>query len=224
MYIALIQNVALLVALSTLYSLASRLRAKHLTWFQIVAGLVFGATAVAGMAMPFHYAPGIIYDGRSIVLTMAGLFGGPLTAGIAAVIAGAYRAVLAGAGVWAGLATMVGCAGVGLGFRYLWNQRPDRFGIPRLYIIGVATHVVMLACQLAFLPQDRALATVEDIWLPVMLIYPFGTALMGFLLQLEERRWHADHKLIESQELLSQSQSIGRVGSWELDLDRNQLR
>jgi len=224
MYVALIQNVALLVALSTLYSLASRLRAQHLTWFQVVAGLVFGATAVAGMAMPFHYAPGIIYDGRSIVLTMAGLFGGPLTAGIAAVIAGAYRAVLAGGGMWAGLATIVGCAGVGLGFRYLWNHRPDRLGILRLYIIGVATHLVMLACQLAFLPRGRALATVEDIWLPVMLVYPVGTAFMGFLLQLEERRWHAEYRLVESQELLLQSQSIGRVGSWELDLDRNQLR
>ncbi|MGB9879318.1 MAG: PAS domain-containing protein, partial [Anaerolineae bacterium] len=155
---------------------------------------------------------------------MAGLFGGPLTAGIAVVITGAYRALLAGAGVWAGLATIVGCTLVGLAFRHFWKGPPYRLDLLRLYLVGVAAHMVMIACQLAFLPRDKALVTVEDVWLPVMLIYPVATVFMGTLLQLEDRRWHAERKLVENQELLVQSQSIGRVGSWELDLEHNQLR
>ncbi len=224
MYVALIHNTALLIALTGLYSLASRLREEHAVWFRICAGLLFGAIAVAGMMMPVKYAPGIIYDGRSIVLALAGLFGGPLPAGIAVVIAGAYRAILGGAGVWAGLATIVGCPVVGLAFRRLWRGRPDRSGILGLYIAGFAAHVVMLLCQLAFLPRSVAVSTVEDVWLPVILIFPVATVFAGVLLQSEERRWQAEKELIRSRNLLLQSQSIGRVGTWELDLTCNSLQ
>lgn len=224
MYIALIHNTALLIALTTLYSLASRLRQSHATWFRICAGLLFGAIAVAGMMMPVEYTPGIIYDGRSIVLSLAGLFGGPVAAGIAVTTAGAYRAILGGAGMWAGLATIVGCALVGLVFRRLCKERPDKLSIIKLYLVGFATHAVMLACQLAFLPRTVAVGTVGDVWLPVMLIFPVATVFAGLLLQVEDRRWHIESKLLRSQDLLLQSQSIGKVGSWELDLARNSLR
>lgn len=224
MYAALVQNTALLVALTTLYSLASRLRRTHPTWFKVCAGLLFGAIAVAGMNMPLRYAPGVIYDGRSIVLSLAGLFGGPAAAGMAVIVAGAYRAVLGGAGVWAGLATIAGCALVGLAFRRLVKQRPDKLSILGLYIVGIAAHVVMLLCQLAFLPRSIAFSTVEDVWLPVILIFPVATVFAGLLLQLEERRWHTEAELLKNQELLLESQAIGKVGTWELDVTRDSLR
>ncbi len=224
MWVALIHNTALLIALTALYSFASRLREKHAVWFTMCAGLVFGAIAVAGMMMPVKCAPGIIYDGRSIVLSLAGLFGGPIPAGIAVVIAGAYRAMLGGAGVWAGLATIVGSPLVGLVFRRLYRVSADRPGILGLYIAGFATHVVMLLCQLAFLPRNVAVTTAGDVWLPVVLIFPIATVFAGVLLQSEERRWLAEKELIRSRDILLQSQSIGRVGTWELDLTRDSLQ
>ena len=107
MYVQLIKDVALLVALTSLHSLLTRLRATGRIWPQLLSGLLFGAVAVAGMAVPFQYQPGIIYDGRSIVLALSGLFGGWITGLVSVVVAGAYRAVLGGVGIWAGLASIV---------------------------------------------------------------------------------------------------------------------
>jgi PAS domain S-box-containing protein len=223
-YVAMVHNAALLVALSALYGLVYRLRGRRRVWLTWSVGALFGMVAVAGMMLPFPYAPGIIYDGRSIVLSMAGLFGGPAAAGISVLIAGAYRAFLGGAGIWAGLATIVGCSLVGLVFRRACGGRPDRLGILALYALGISAHVVMLACQLVLLPRSAGMSVVERVWLPVMVIYPLATVLMGLLLRGEDRRWYGERELDESQELLVRSQSIGMVGSWELEVETGRLK
>ncbi len=202
MYISLIQNAALLVALSAFYSLLVRMGVKGGVWIKVSKGILFGAVAVAGMLMPFHYAPGIIYDGRSIILTMAGLFGGAISTAVAMVIAGAYRVSLGGPGMWAGLATIIGCPLVGLAFRRMCGSRPDRLGIPAFFGLGVATHTVMLFCQLLIIPWPAGLNVIQRIWLPVMLVFPSATVLMGLLLWTEERRLQAEKALRElTQEL-----------------------
>ncbi len=68
MYITLLQNAALLVALTALYSQIIRIGSLKKHYTQILVGVLFGAVAIAGMKMPLRYAPGVIYDGRSIIL------------------------------------------------------------------------------------------------------------------------------------------------------------
>lgn len=123
---ALIQNMALLVALSALYGFIAHYRRDGSKRYKLLSGLLFGLMAIAAMNLPFRYSPGIIYDGRSVILTLAGLFGGGLTALTSLLIAGVYRAYLGGSGVWAGLATIIACPIVGYSFR--------RFFALRLYV------------------------------------------------------------------------------------------
>jgi len=222
MYIALIQNVSLLVALSALYSLLARLPRRVWVWTNLLKGLLFGAVAVIGMQVPFHYAPGIIYDGRSIILAMAGLFGGGTSALVSMVVAGSYRALLGGSGVWAGMATIVACTMVGLAFRHAYGNRPERLNILSIYGLGILTHVAMLACQL-LLPWPTSLSVIGRIWLPVMLVFPAATVLMGLLLGTEERRIQSERGRQESEALLKKSQSIGQVGSWQYDVEADIL-
>lgn len=223
MYLDLIQNASLMVALTTLYSLLARLNGYTDPWGKILLGFLFGAVAVVGMQLPFHYAPGVIYDGRSIILSMAGLFGGGIPAFVSMMLAGAYRAQMGGAGVWAGLATIIGCAGVGLVFRRGYGNRPENMGILLLYGFGISVHLIMLACQLLILPWPAGLAVIHRIWLPILLVFPIVTVLMGLFLGTEERRILAVRRLQESEALLARSQSVGHVGSWEYDIARKQL-
>jgi len=195
----LILNVALLVSLSTLYSLLSRPRMNGGIWPKLLLGLFFGGIAIIGMTLPFRYAPGIIYDGRSIVMTLAGLFGGGTSTLVAVLIAGAFRLYLGGNGVWAGIASINCCALAGFLIRLLVKGKPSRLELPALYGIGFIAQVVMLASQLLIVPWPTGLSVINRIWLPVISIFPAATVLMGILLRTEDRRLEAEIHLSESE-------------------------
>lgn len=69
----------------------------------VILGLVFGLGAVALMLLPIRLEGGIYVDLRIVPVVLSGVFGGPVASLIAALLAGAYRWQLAGAGMLPGL-------------------------------------------------------------------------------------------------------------------------
>jgi len=207
---ALITNAALLISLSTLYGLLNFIQDRP-SVKKILTGILFGGIAIIAMMTPFRLSSGIFYDGRSIILTLAGLFGGGPAALIAAVIAGLYRFSLGGSGVWAGLATIFACSLVGLYFRRLNKNNPEKIDLGVLYLVGVITHVVMLICQL-LIPWPQAFEIIAEIWLPILLIFPLATFLIGVFIKNEEDRYQTHNNLQASQsqyrKLLQISQNL----------------
>jgi PAS domain S-box-containing protein len=196
----LIQNSSLLIALSVFYGLLTRACKTDSLGCKIVGGILFGTIAVAAMKMSVHYNDGVIYDGRSIVLALSGLFGGGVAGIISVLIAGLYRIYLGGAGIWAGTATIIISALIGFTFRLLHHSKPELLKIPVLFGMGVVTHVFMLICQL-LLPWPTGLQVIGQIWLPVMLVLPVGTLLMGLLLATDKKRFLAEKEIRESETL-----------------------
>ena len=98
MFIELVKGVALLLALCFLHGFNMRLWRRHPLTGQVFSGILFGTICVVGMLTPVALMPGVIFDARSVVLSMAGLFGGPLVACIAAAMAATGRLWLGGAG------------------------------------------------------------------------------------------------------------------------------
>ena len=77
----LIVNLALLICLTFIYAALRRwLPAERPYTRSVVTGLLFGTIALLGMQMPVHLAPGIILDGRNVLLALAGPFGGAIAA------------------------------------------------------------------------------------------------------------------------------------------------
>ncbi|KOH46033.1 PAS domain S-box protein [Sunxiuqinia dokdonensis] len=194
----LLLNSSLLIALTVLYSFLFRKLGAEKYHFKVIAGLLFGAITIIGMNMPVRYEPGIIYDGRSIVLSLAGLFGGGIVSAIAALLALIYRLYLGGAGIWAGGATIVISALTGLIFRRLYKNKPENISRIHLLLMGVMTHIGMLLSQL-LLPWESAWPVISQIWIPVLLIFPGATLLMGLLLRNEVNRIGAETKIRESE-------------------------
>jgi PAS domain S-box-containing protein len=219
MYLDLIKNVSLLIALANIYSLLARIKIDGRRSVKILMGLLFGAGAIAGMLLPFKYASGIFYDGRSIILTLAGLFGGGTTAIVSIIVAGAYRASLGGNGMWAGLATIISCAMVGLAFRRIRKNHPGNFTLPELFAIGVVAHIAMLASQLLVLPWPTGLTILKQIWLPVMLIFPAATLLIGLLYKNEDRRIQTERKLESSEALYHDLVDSAQTLIWQCDME-----
>lgn len=195
----LIQNAALLIALTTLYTFIVRFRQEHNRFKPLALGLLFGTVTILGMRMPVRYAEGIFYDGRSIVLTLAGLFGGGGTALVAGTLAALYRLGVGGPGVWAGTATIVSCAFLGWITRRVSRRPPSELRLGEFYLLGFAAHIVMLNCQFLILPWPTGVEVVSRIWLPILLIFPPATVLMAVLLRTEERRLLGERRLADSE-------------------------
>ncbi|MBN1986875.1 MAG: PAS domain S-box protein, partial [Prolixibacteraceae bacterium] len=194
-----ILNTALLITLSFLYGIIKWYRPKNEIYFQLTSGLWFGLVAVSAMMIPFEYTPGTIYDGRSVVLTLAGLWGGGYVTLLSVIIAGAYRIYLGGAGIWAGLTTILFCGLTGLVFRLLLKNRLHELKIFVFWGIGVVSHVVMLSAQL--LVPGQPLLILHKIWLPVIVVFPLAFAFIATLFQIVDRYISNSLKIREAEEL-----------------------
>ncbi|PWD99149.1 PAS domain S-box protein [Marinilabilia rubra] len=196
----LIVNVALLVVLSIFYGGLVRYRSTHPLLVKILMGLLFGSLAIIGMNIPFSYSEGVFYDGRSIIFSLAGLFGGGIVALISGVIVAIYRILIGGAGVYAGVATIASTVLMGLWVR---RRLVGRFHIPEikhLIFVGVGSHLLMLASQL-LLPWPQGLDVIAGVGPSVMILFPLATLFIGLLMISSERRLAAEQVLKENESL-----------------------
>ncbi len=89
------QNIALLLALTFLYSFVYPLLVRFSRRvIEVINGVLFGSFALIAMLQPIMIAPGIFYDGRTVVIAIAGFYSGPIPALIAAGMVCLYRVVL----------------------------------------------------------------------------------------------------------------------------------
>lgn len=194
----LIHNIALLVALGVGLQILARRTEGRPAMYGLVTGLLFGCVGVVGMMTPMKFAPGVIYDGRSIVLSLAGLFGGPIAAAISAVMCSVYRYSVGGAGVWAGLATIVESAILGT-ILFYFRRRDEIWVSPiRLWLFAILVHVIMMAAQ--FLIPNYGWEVLRRVGPSVLLFYPLAFLLIAQVFLDGERRRIADAALRESEQ------------------------
>ena len=181
MIIQFAQGAALLLALCWLQFVNVRFWGARRRAMQLSSGLLFGVTCVVGMSMPLTVQPGLIFDARSVVLSMAALFGGPLVAAVALLLGGAYRLWLGGAGLLVGLLNMLLAVLFGLAYRHAVKCHWLRIGAWQLLLFALLLHLVALGV-LSFLPATVLSFSVTQIALSLLLILPVATLLLGLML------------------------------------------
>lgn len=181
-FIELINNVSLLVVLTMLFKITAS-RYKFDTASQrVVFGLIFGLVGLVGMMTPLHYADGVIFDARSIILFVAGFFGGPVVAVISALIIAVYRAWIGGTGVYVGLAVIVISAAIGVFCYILRTKVKVNLSWLHLFVAGFTVHVIMLLLFL-LLPGNDGIKVIMEVGPTILLIYPLATLLVCLLFQ-----------------------------------------
>lgn len=202
--LGLIHNIALLLATSLLIDLFRTQQEVELRYrYKVITGVLVGIIGVVLMLTPWELAPGLVFDTRSVLLGIAGLFFGPIPTIIAVVITGAFRLFMGGGGQWMGIAVIISSGGVGLLWRYFrpgWMQK-NRYA--ELYLLGVTIHVAMLLCTL-LLPSVSLAFTFKTIALPVLIIYPIVTLLLGLLMYNRYQHWQIKEELYQSEEKFRQ--------------------
>ncbi len=177
MLINLINNIAFLIALVAAGQLVlSRFNKPSLNR-QVMLGILFSGVALLGMMNPVNYAPGVIFDGRSIVLSVAGVVGGGVTAAIAAGMAAFYRYQLGGVGAPVGVAVVLLSALLGVLARQWWQRRSATPHPGHYLALGVVVQLMQLTA-FTQLPDRAGYAFIEQAWWVLMLFYPLATMLL----------------------------------------------
>ena len=200
----LIQNIALLLALTVVHQVFVQTQTafpwrKAYLLSPVLSGLIFGGLGIVGMMTPLHWAPGIIFDSRSIILAVAGLFGGPVVGCIAAILCGGYRLWLGGGGILMGLSVISASAGVGVLFHYLRKRHPFLMNNLPLLGFGFLVHIIMVGCML-LLPEEKRWEALHHIGPPVLLLYPVATMVICRLFADRETHLKNELALRESEE------------------------
>ncbi|MHB1047920.1 MAG: LytS/YhcK type 5TM receptor domain-containing protein [Thermoanaerobaculia bacterium] len=186
-FLPLVHNAALLLAMALVYDLALTRRSVGPSRLpQVPVGLVLGGLGVAVMVSSWPLDRGIVFDTRSILLAVSGLYFGTIPTVVAMAVTAAFRLWMGGA-VVTGVSVIVASGGIGLLWRRLRRPRLADPGWAELYALGVTVHLAMLALML-LLPWPTALRVLSRIALPVLLIYPVATAALGLLLANRLRR------------------------------------
>lgn len=193
-FLALVHNASLLLAMALVYDLAttrwwgdeSRLR-------QLAVGVAIGGLGIALMLSSWVLEPGIIFDTRSILLCVSGLFFGTLPTVVAMAMTATLRLWQGGAATPMGVSVIVASGCIGLAWRYRRRPALADLGAGELYALGIVVHVTMLALTRT-LPTEMGLRVLSGIGVPVLVIYPVATAALGLLMVNRLRRKRdADH-------------------------------
>jgi diguanylate cyclase (GGDEF)-like protein/PAS domain S-box-containing protein len=194
MFIELVKGVALLLALCFLHGFNIRLWRHRPLVGQFFSGLIFGGICVVGMLTPVVLMPGVIFDARSVVLSMAGLFGGPLVACIAAAMAATGRLWLGGAGAEVGLMVIALCTVMGLLYREARARAKVGVRPVPLAVFGLLLHLAVIAV-FQLLPAVVLQRVNQTLALPFLLTFTPATVVLGLLLRDVEDRMATEHAL-----------------------------
>ena len=190
----LVQNAALLLAVAVVFDAISlRVDFERTRLQQAIAGLLLGVIGISLMLTPWQFAPGIFFDTRTVLLNIVGLFFGAIPTLAALAVMVTWRAIQGGPAAFTGIVGMIVAAGLGLWWRRRQRNNLANLSFRDLYLFGLGSHLVTLVqvTSLMFLTVPAAAAAVLGrYWIPLLVIYPVATALLGVVLvsRLRARR------------------------------------
>ncbi len=185
--VKLVNNAALLLSLSLFNHLGHLMFEKRGRFAEIVDGLLIGIICIAVMMVPMTFTSGLVFDTRSILLSLSALIFGAIPTILAATMAIAYRLSTGGVGALPGVLVILSVSIFGLCWRRYVFPKTKKHKVFYLYVFGFITHIIMLLCMLA-LPAELAWFTIESLSLEILLIYPIVTLMLGLLLLSQNER------------------------------------
>jgi len=198
-----INNIALLLLIFIVYTMMPLERYVKRLSTKLLIGISVGLIGITLMFSHFELAPGIYLDTRSILLSISGVFLGFIPTLLGMAMTAAYRIAEGGSGLTAGLIIIFSSGSIGLLYRYLRmkNVSGSFRRIIELYGVGVVVHIGFMLATLT-LPESHRMEVIRNVIIPVMVFYPIGNALYGYLFYREHDKNEMNSKLKTSEKRL----------------------
>ncbi len=193
----LVLNTTLLLSISIVFNLFYQKLHRHSLLFRVLGGIILGFAGIAIVSIAIPLPDNTIFDTRSILLSVSGMFYGLVPTAIAAIIVALYRVYIGGPGMYMGVAVTLSSAAIGILWRMI-RKNPEKLRHIEFYLFGMVTHIVMMLCSL-LLPPEVMSSTVRAIALPVLTIYPLGTLAMCLIITFERRSLRTEKLLSDSE-------------------------
>ncbi len=208
-FIGLLYNATILIALGVIYDALKLESIKNKTIRELISGLLVGILGLAVMSTSWELAPGLFFDTRWVLISLCGLFFGLVPTLIAGIIMVSLRLHIGGAGALVGSLIVIVPGCLGCLFAYISKHKNLSLDWFKLYAFGMLIQIIVLACML-LMPEHLRYKAISAIILPIILIFPVCTMLVGLILKRQRDRRKAEYDLTESQKLLSREQSLMR--------------
>ena len=194
--IDLSHNLALLFSLTFLYGLLeSRLSPMSTHNRPLIVGLLFGAFGIVSMTLPVPIAEGMTFTGRSLMIGIAGLFGGPIPALIAALMVTLVRSLIGESGLLTAGGSALVAALVSIG---LW--RWSRGHLTSRVLIGLGLLLAVNNLLWSSLGKNIRLEAELAALLVTIWLFPLATWVLGKLLLWQHQRQETECALRESEQ------------------------
>lgn len=225
-FLGLIYNISLLLMLTVIFTLfQSKLQDSNIL-HKIVIGLCIGGAGMLVMKSAVPLENGTIFDTRSILISVAGMFFGMIPTMIGSVIMITYRIFIGGPGALAGSLVIIAAALTGV----IWHRarfseimKNRKTFLMEFYWFGLLVHFIMLLCMLT-LPNEKVSEVISTMLYPILLIYPMGTYLLCRILFNQYMRnkliiqlLETERELTSSKDRYNQLSEQNRSFSWECD-------
>ena len=219
--ITLINNIALLLVTSVANEAINALPLKFRRWQPWLNGVVLSVICIILMNIPFTLRPGLIYDTRSILISVAGLVFGLIPTLITVGSAIIFRISLGGIGAPVGIAIILSSAAIGLVWRRWVYPKTKKWRWGSAFLMALVVHIAMLVCTLLLLPYPDSVDVIRKIAFPVLVIYPIGSILLSVLLIRQQEYKGVLIQLEQSEERFRSLFQKAPLGYQSLDFDGN---
>jgi len=217
---ALINNVALLLSLSIIYEITYLASTRLRRLQPYISGCFIAIICIIIMSVPFTLQSGIIFDTRSILISVTALTFGPIPTVIVVIAALAARIVISGAGTLSGIAVIISSALIGLAWRRWLLPKAVKWRSLSIYLMSISVHVVMLSCML-LIPYPQNFVVIRAITAPVLLIYPIASVMLSLLLVHQQQLKQTQQQLKQSEERFKLLFDRAPLGYQSLDENGN---
>jgi hypothetical protein len=222
--IGLLQNTAILLAFTMLYEhFWIKKDGNKTISTKIITGFFLSGIGIVLMFTPWTWTPGIVFDTRSVMISISGLFFGLIPTVVIMFITSLVRLIIGGEGQWMGIAVIISSGSIGLLWREYRPKWRNKNYFLELFAMGLIVHLVMSACTI-FLPSETIIPTLKTIAIPLIFIYSPATMILGIVMLKQyqnQQNKNAQLKLIESERRFSQILNGGNIVSLLLNKEGN---
>jgi PAS domain S-box-containing protein len=192
-YGIILEKLSLLIVLCVISFFITKKWNKDKLLGKIFHGLLFGIITVSVMLNPLVISKGLIFDARSILISLSALYFGFITAFLATTMAIICRIIQGGIGALTGILIIILSFMIGIIGYYIKKRKNITLNTLHLSIFGFIVHSAMLL-MLFTLPYNIAINTIKKLWIVVLFIYPSFSVILSKILHFQDEIIESEKK------------------------------